>query len=117
MLLEPEAQQELIDSLTDSFNAILAQKEAMGENALEAKVLDLQAEPVSSVEIKPATGTSPFQAAALLETMKIKAPGRAMKPAEVVAKVAKSWFSRSRPTRSPAILSNSATSASATPKR
>lgn len=89
MLLSPDEQQDMLDTLTESYNAIVAQKEAMGENALEAKVLDLQAEPVSAMEMKPATGSSPFQAAASLETMMVKSPGRAMKPKDVVSAVAK----------------------------
>ena len=88
MLLDPKGQQELLDTLTETYSAILAQKEALGENALEAKALDLQAEPVSSTEIKPATGASPFQAAATMEKMLVKSTGRAMKPRDVVDSVA-----------------------------
>jgi hypothetical protein len=88
MLLNPQEQQDLLDTLTDSYNAILAQKEAMGENALEAKAMDFQARPVDQTIIKPATGPSPFQGAAVLERMSIKTMGRAMKPAEVVSAAA-----------------------------
>ena len=88
MLLDVDAQVDMLDNLTEAYKAILAQKEALGENALEAKVLDLQAEPIESHVIKPAIGPSPFQAAANLETMRVKAPGRAMKPKDVVDAVA-----------------------------
>ena len=88
MLLDPQGQQALLDELTRTYNGILAQKEALGENALEAKALDLQAEPISKVEIRPGTGPSPFEASANLETMRVKSVGRAMKPREVVVKVA-----------------------------
>jgi hypothetical protein len=88
MLLNPQEQQDLLDTLTDSYNSILAQKEAMGENALEAKAMDFQAQPMDQTVIKPATGTSPFQGAAVIERMSIKTMGRAMKPAEVVSAAA-----------------------------
>lgn len=88
MLMTPTEQQDLLDVLTETYNAILAKKEAMGENALEAKVLDLQAEPVSSVEIKPAIGPSPFEGAAKMERMSVKSVGLAMKPRDVIERVA-----------------------------
>ena len=86
-LLKPEAQQQLLDTLTENYTALIERLDAEGANDLEAKSLDLQAKVLDSQIIRAATGDSPFQDAVRLEQVSIKAQGRAMSPAEVLGAV------------------------------
>lgn len=83
-LLKPDEQQELLDRITAEYTALIERLDATGENQLEAKTLDLQAEPVSSQVLRPRTGDSPFEDEVRLEQMMVKAQGRAMEPREAL---------------------------------
>lgn len=87
-LLTPEKQAELLDRISSAYKSEIAQLDALGENPLEAKTLDLQARTLDSTEIKPKQGDSPFLEAVSLEKVSVKAQGRAMAPDEVARRVA-----------------------------
>ena len=77
--LLPVADQEAIyDMLSESYNELLARANALGENALEAKTLALDARPVSKTELFSgrAGSDSPFARGADAETMDVKRLGK-----------------------------------------
>lgn len=82
-LLPPDTQREVLDAITENYKALLQEKDALGENALEAKTLDLQAVTTEALEMRPPSGTSPFQQAVMLETLEVKSEGKAMPLEEV----------------------------------
>jgi hypothetical protein len=87
VLLTPERQQEVIDRIQADYEALIKNLDALGENLLEAKTLELDAKTIDRTEIKPATGDNDFLAPVYLERIDIKSPGRAMAPQEVVDRV------------------------------
>ena len=87
-LLSPEEQAELLDRITKEYNKEIEQLDALGENPLEAKTLDLQARTLEATEIKPKQGNSPFLDAVRMEKVSVKAQGRAYSPKEVAEKLA-----------------------------
>jgi hypothetical protein len=87
VLLTPERQQEVIDRIQADYEALIKNLDALGENLLEAKTLELDAKTIDRTEIKPATGNNDFLAPVYLERIDIKSPGRAMAPQEVVDRV------------------------------
>jgi hypothetical protein len=87
-LLDPQGQQELLDRITRDYQSVIAQEDAAGTNDLEAKSLDLRAKTLSTRELKPATGTSPFQSPVNLEKVSMKAQGRSYTPDEVASRIA-----------------------------
>ena len=87
-LLKPAEQTELLDRITSTYQRLIDQLDATGENKLEAKTVDLQAEPLGATTIKPRRGDSPFEDAVQLEHMAVKSQGRAMAPEEVISDLA-----------------------------
>ncbi|MGH6792070.1 MAG: strawberry notch C-terminal domain-containing protein, partial [Methyloceanibacter sp.] len=87
MLLYPEEQRELIDRIQDQYKAMIAALDAMGENALEAKTLDLAARSIGATQIKERTGQSPFQDGVWIEKVSVKAQGRALSLKEIADEV------------------------------
>lgn len=71
-LLPIEQQERMYEALTDSYNLRVEELEASGQNFMEAKALDLQAEVIEQQEVKPATGLSPFQEAVTLNVVNAK---------------------------------------------
>lgn len=89
-LLEPAQQRDFLDAVQANYMALIQRLDAAGENALEAKTLNLQARPVGAgKDVVPAKGSSPFEAAARFEKMSVVSPGRGMSPDEVVAEAAR----------------------------
>jgi hypothetical protein len=69
---------------------LLAQLEAAGENALEAKSLDLKARLVEHMEVqgKRNDSGSPFAAPVIMQKVSIARTGKPFKPHEIMTKVA-----------------------------
>jgi hypothetical protein len=89
-MLPVHEQEELYNLLESGYRERLAQADAMGENALEAKTLPLDAKPLKKVVLSAATsGDSPFAAASHAETMDVKRVGKPYTSADVRAIVAK----------------------------
>ena len=86
-LLPVAKQEQLYDLIESSYKDYLAEREAAGENALEAKRLDLDAVTVSSNIIAPSTGNSPFTSAVVAETVDMKRQGKPFKASEVVTAI------------------------------
>lgn len=76
--LLPVAEQEaLYEQIETGYKAALQQADAMGENALEAKTLDLDARPVArTVLFEGKGGSSPFAQGAWLEEVNVKRLGK-----------------------------------------
>lgn len=83
-LIRPDEQADLLDQLQSSYKALIERLEAAGENALEAKTLDLQAIVKEAVVVREAKGPSPFEGEVKVERLSVKSPGRSMAPDEVL---------------------------------
>jgi predicted RNA methylase len=90
VLLDPAEQQEFLDEVQRAYKAEIARLDSLGENALEAKNVDLQAKTLEKTTLKEKQGDSPFLDAAVMEKVSAKAQGRAMAPGEVAKAIAKS---------------------------
>ncbi len=88
VLLTVAQQREMLDTVQKNYAREIEQLDALGENPLEAKMLDLQAETLETVELKARTGDSPFTDAVRIEKVSVKSQGRAMPVSEVAGKVA-----------------------------
>lgn len=89
LLLLPVAQQRAaLDDITARYKVLIENLDAMGENALEAKTIDLEAKTVSRQDLKPAEGDSPFTQAVVLEQTEVKAQGKALPLSEIIEKAA-----------------------------
>src|SRR5690606_27853171 len=88
VLLDVEVQSQFLDAVQKAYKAEIEQLDALGENPLEAKTVDIQAKTLETTELKPATGEGPFLDAVRVEKVSAKAQGRAMPPSEVVGRVA-----------------------------
>lgn len=98
-MLPVHEQEDLYNLLESGYRERLAQADAMGENALEAKTLPLDAKPLKKVVLSAATsGDSPFAAASHAETMDVKRVGKPMTSAEMRAHVAKTLGMEGEPT-------------------
>jgi hypothetical protein len=103
-LLPLQQQEDLYSMLEEEYLALIEEKDAAGENALEAKLVDLDARTLSSMEIVPARETtrsaSPFAASARVETVDVRRLRRPPTSAAVVRMVADS-LGEEVPTGSP----------------
>lgn len=88
-LLPVDQQDELYQRIEDEYRALLAQKEAAGENALEAKTFSLDAKTIATAEAIPAVAgsTSPFAGAVMVETVDVKRLGKPFSSDEVTDQV------------------------------
>lgn len=88
-LLPLAEQEEVYARLEGDYRALLEQKDAAGENALEAKTLELDARTVSSKEMRPRTrgGAGPFAEAVTAEKVNVKRLGKPHPSSWVVDKV------------------------------
>jgi hypothetical protein len=71
-LLDPKDQADLYGHLQTGVKNLIAEKEAAGENTLEAKRLDLDAKPISSMTVREGAGDNPFTQPVKLEILDVK---------------------------------------------
>lgn len=83
VLLSPQDQTDLLNRIQDEYKTEIERLDALGENALEAKTVDLQARVLDTTPLKDKTGEGPFLDSAQIEKVSVKAQGRAMAPSEV----------------------------------
>ncbi|MFO7189934.1 MAG: PLxRFG domain-containing protein [Pseudomonadota bacterium] len=88
-MLPVKQQEELYDMIETAYRDRLAQADAMGENALEAKTLDLDARTVSRFNLFAGSeGGSPFAQGADVEVVDVKRLGKPYTSAQVLEMVA-----------------------------
>jgi hypothetical protein len=89
-LLPLKDQEALYEHLEAEYDALLKQMDAAGENALEAKTLDMQARTLATAEVVPAKGNSPSPFAAPVTMTKVSARrlGKPFASDELVRRVA-----------------------------
>lgn len=88
-LLPLSEQERLYGRLTDSYQEMIAELDAAGQNMLEAKTLDLDAKLVTSAEVQEKRGPSPFQDAVVVSTYDVKRLGKPYTSADVLNDVSK----------------------------
>jgi hypothetical protein len=89
MLLPLEEQEAFYDRFLTDYQDYLAQKEAAGEAALEAKTLDLDAKSLArSQVIAPTDPTSPFGEGVYLEALDVKRQTKPIPPEAVLSEIA-----------------------------
>lgn len=86
-LLPIKEQEEVYEQLIDEYADTLQQAEASGENALEAKTLDMQAETTKTQPMVPGSGASLFEQPANLERVSANRLGKPFKSDEVIEKL------------------------------
>ncbi len=87
VLLSPKEQSELLNRIQDEYKAEIERLDALGENALEAKTVDLRAKVLDTTTLKERSGEGPFLDSSQIEKMSVKSQGRAMAPKEVAEKI------------------------------
>lgn len=83
-LLRIKEQEELYDLIESEYNDLITRLDAMGENALEAKTLDLDARPIKKTTVFEGAGDRPFTRSAQAETMDVRLVGKPYTSAEVL---------------------------------
>jgi predicted RNA methylase len=84
-LLTLKEQEELYEHLESEYKALIEQLDAAGENALEAKTLDLKAETIrTDIVVEGSAIKSPFAAPVTIETVSVARLGKPYKSEEVV---------------------------------
>ncbi len=73
--------------LEENFNEYVAQREALGESLLEAQTLDLQAQTIGRMEVKPATSDSLFAGASYVEVVRCRALRKPLTSLDVANRV------------------------------
>jgi len=86
-LLTIAEQERVYQELTDEYEDALRQAEAMGENALEAKTLNLDAETLKTQPLVAGSGSSLFEQAANLERVSVNRQGKPFTSDEVMEKL------------------------------
>lgn len=89
--LLPVAEQEAFYQMLDAnYRELIARADALGENALEAKTIELDAKPVSSTELFAGdiTKASPFAAGAQAQVMDVKRLGKPYTTQQVMDRLA-----------------------------
>ena len=86
-LLRVKEQEALYALIEETYRSVIAEMEAAGQNVLEAKRLELDAVPVSSKELQPGTGPSPFQRAVVAETFDVKKQSKPYKFEDVAGAI------------------------------
>jgi hypothetical protein len=88
-LLPLEQQENLYALLEAEYEALIAQLDAMGENALEAKTMALDAKTEKKVEaVKSKGGSSPFAEGVWAETVDVKRLGKPFSSSQVIDQIA-----------------------------
>jgi hypothetical protein len=87
-LLSLKEQEEVYSHLESEYDALLKQMDAAGENALEAKTLDLKAKTTETTQVVPPKGgsNSPFAAPVTMEKVKASRLGKPYSSAEVATR-------------------------------
>ncbi|MGH7105245.1 MAG: strawberry notch C-terminal domain-containing protein, partial [Acetobacteraceae bacterium] len=90
-LLPVEDQEQLYDLIESGYQEALERADALGENALEAKTLPLEARRLARTELFSGTpgDTSPFAAPTYADTMQVKRIGKPYTSKEVLEQLAK----------------------------
>lgn len=98
-LLRLAQQEQVYDSLEKGYRALIEQLDAAGENALEAKTLELDAKQVEVAEIRPRneSGEGPFAAPVTAELLDVKRLGKPYPTATVVEMVTEAVGMTKRP--------------------
>lgn len=96
-LLPVEEQAALIDNIQNTYKDLIDRLDAMGENELEAKTMDLGAKTLDSTPLKPRTGPSPFEDGVNVEKISAKAQGRAMSMDDIAADVGQELHTQDLP--------------------
>lgn len=86
-LLTIAEQEEIYERIQNAYSEHIQQLDALGENALQAVTMDLDAKTVASKEIFPKSGESPFQQSAQAETVDIKRQGKPFTKEQVLARL------------------------------
>lgn len=84
LIPQVKRQAQLYKVLTDSYLDYLKELEASGENALEAKRLELDARTIESAEVRGGDGSSPFTQPVNLETLDVKKVGKPYKTSDLI---------------------------------
>ncbi|UVC14695.1 strawberry notch-like NTP hydrolase domain-containing protein [Mesorhizobium onobrychidis] len=88
-LLPLDVQELVYEMLESEYTSFIAQVEASGENALEAKTLDLDARTIEHRQVKEPSGTdSPFADGVYFEKVDVKKLGKPMSSVQVVQAIA-----------------------------
>ena len=89
-LLPIDTQEDLYQRLEDEYRALIAQKDAAGENALEAKTFDFDAELVDRTEAQPPVvgSSSPFADGVYVERVRVKRIGKPIPGRDVIGMIA-----------------------------
>lgn len=86
--LLPVAQQEdFYEVLMNEYNDFIQRLDAMGENALEAKTMDLDAKQIASTKVFEGKGPSPFEQGAMAEEMDVKRVGKPFTKEQVLTQL------------------------------
>ncbi len=92
----PDLVDEIYDEIETSYKDMIDNLDRMGMNALEAKVLELDAKTINQTELVPASDeTSPFGRAAFIETVDVKKIGRSYTAEQVNEEVARALDGKS----------------------
>lgn len=84
-LLKIAEQEELYNLIESEYNDLIARLDAMGENALEAKTVDLDARPIKKTVVFEGKGDRPFERSAHAEVMDVKLIGKPYSSEEVLS--------------------------------
>ena len=87
VLLDIAEQEAFLNGVQEAYKNRIAELNALGENPLEAKSLDLQARVLETTELVAKVGEGPFGAPVIIEKISAKAQGRAMEPKEVAERL------------------------------
>ena len=94
-ILPVKEQKRLLDLLESRYRDYIAFLDQRGENALEAKVLDLQAETKGTYDVSPGEADTPFQEPIVVEEVSVKRLGKPYTMQEIDGLVADSLGDRS----------------------
>lgn len=88
-LIPLEEQEAVYQYLENEYNALIEQLDASGENALEAKTVNLKAKTLETTEVvgRKGGGSSPFAAPVNAELVSVARTGKPFTPKEVIGKV------------------------------
>jgi hypothetical protein len=93
-ILPVKEQKRLLDLLESRYRDYIAFLDQRGENALEARVLDLQADTTGTYEVAPGTPDVPFQEPIIVEEVSVKRLGKPYTMQEIDGAVSESLGGR-----------------------
>jgi hypothetical protein len=89
-ILHPKQVEEIYAAVEAEYTTLIEALDAMGENTLKAKALDLDARTIKTEVLVPAKDEeidSPFAREVLVETVDVRKLGKPLKPAEIEAEI------------------------------